>query len=67
MMSLMREEYKLFNKDALNADFIVYARNFVIGKTREGINVEHYNSVLKYLEVLAGEIPGFRVGKFSVE
>jgi len=50
MKSLMLDEHKLFNKDALNADFILYARNFVIGKSRGGVNVEHYNSVLKYLD-----------------
>lgn len=60
MKSLMLEEHKLFNKDALNADFMTYARNFVIAKAREGINVEHYNSVLKYLDKYAGEHLKFR-------
>lgn len=60
MKSLMLEENRLFNKDVLNSDFMSYAKNFVLAKARDGKDVEHYNSVLKYLHKQFGDHLKFR-------
>ncbi len=60
MNSLMLEENRLFNKDVLNSDFMSYAKNFVLAKARDGKDVEHYNSVLKYLQKQFGDHLKFR-------
>lgn len=60
MKALMLEENKLFNKDVLNSDFMLYAKNFVLGKAREGKDVTHYKSSLNYLSKYAGDNLKFR-------
>jgi integrase len=60
MKSLMLEEHKLFNKDLLEADFLLYADQFVLKKAREGKNVDHYTSALKYLHKFSGGHLKFR-------
>ena len=60
MQGLMLEEHKLFNRDALNADFMPFALDFIRSKAREGTSVDHYTSALKYVERFAGAHLKFR-------
>lgn len=60
MKALVLEENRLFNRDVLDSSFILYAKSFVLAKAREGKDVEHYNSVLKYMDRCFGENLKFR-------
>ncbi len=60
MKSLMLDANGIFNKDALEADFFVYARNFITGKNKENIDTSHYDIAVKYLEKWVGEHLKFR-------
>jgi len=50
MKSLMLEENNLFNKDVLEGDFCEFAKTCLHNKEREGKDIEHYKSALKYLK-----------------
>lgn len=54
MSGLMLEENNMFNKDVLEGNFFQFAKGFLNKKVRKGTDVEHYNSVLKYLRRMAG-------------
>ncbi|MEO7120095.1 MAG: hypothetical protein ABIY62_03305, partial [Ginsengibacter sp.] len=54
MKSLMLDENNLFNKDVLEGDFSIFARDYVLSKARSGKDVEHFYSALKFLKRLAG-------------
>lgn len=60
MKSLMLEENKIFNRDVLESDFITYANNYILGKERAGIDMNHYKSAVKYLKKYAGDHFKFR-------
>ncbi|MDQ6901960.1 MAG: site-specific integrase [Bacteroidota bacterium] len=68
MKSLMLDENSLYNKDVLEGDFSVFARNYVHQKARSGKDVEHFYSTLKYLKRFAGERVKFRnIDEFFLE
>ena len=68
MKSLMLDENNLFNKDVLEGDFSVFARNYIRNKERSGKDVEHSYSALKYLKRFAGERVKFRdIDEFFLE
>jgi len=54
MNGLMLEENNLFNKDVLEGNFFQFAKSFLNKKKRKDIDVEHYDSSLKYLRRMAG-------------
>lgn len=60
MKSLMLDENNLYNKDVLEGDFSLFARDYVHSKARSDKNVEHYKSALKFLQRFAGEHVKFR-------
>jgi integrase len=49
MTALVLEDNQLFNKEALEGDFIQYARSFILTKARAGKDVNHNNNALTYL------------------
>jgi site-specific recombinase XerD len=55
MKALMLDEHKLFNVDVLQGDFYVYAKNFIIGKEKAKIHVDHYIMAVKYCKKFIGE------------
>lgn len=61
MKSLMLEENNLFNKDILEGDFCEFAKTCMLQKEKEGKDVEHYKSALKYLKRFAGDHIKFRM------
>lgn len=60
MKALMLDANGLYNKDALDADFYVYALNFIRGKQREGVDTTHHETAIKYLKRWMGEHFRFR-------
>lgn len=50
----MLEENGLFNKDSLDADFFLYAKNFIRGKQQENVDTTHYETAVKYLHKWMG-------------
>lgn len=54
MEALMLEAHGIFNKDALNADFYQFAKNFIRAKQKEKIDTSHYETAIKYLEKFNG-------------
>jgi len=60
MHSLMLEDNKIINRDALEGDFMNYSRNFILVKARTGTDVIHYNMTLKYLIRFCGSYLKFR-------
>ncbi len=68
MKSLMLEENNLFNKDVMEADFCEFARTYLHNKEKEGKDIEHYKSALKYLKRFAGDHIKFRmIDEFFLE
>ena len=68
MKSLMLEENNLFNKDVLEGDFCEFAKTCLHNKEREGKDIEHYKSALKYLKRFAGDHIKFRmIDEFFLE
>jgi integrase len=55
MKALMLESNRVFNKDLLETNFIVYAKGIVLAKARDGKDVTHYDTVIKYLEMFGGD------------
>lgn len=60
MKAFMLEENRIFNKDILESDFYIYARNFINSKEKAGKNVEHHKSAIKYLKKFSGDHCKFR-------
>ncbi len=60
MKALMLEENGLFNKDSLDADFFLYAKNFIRGKQQENVDTTHYETAVKYLHKWMGDHCKFR-------
>jgi integrase len=60
MKTLVLEENGLFNKDALNSDFFIYATNFIRGKQKANVDTVHYETAIKYLKKWVGEHLKFR-------
>jgi integrase len=68
MKSLMLDENNLYNKDVLEGDFLLFARDYVHNKARSDKNVEHYKSALKFLQRFAGDHVKFRaIDEFFME
>ncbi|HUS02480.1 MAG TPA: site-specific integrase [Chitinophagaceae bacterium] len=61
MKSLMLEENNLFNKDVMEGDFFEFAKAYLKQKEKEGKDIEHYKSALKYLKRYAGDQIKFRI------
>lgn len=60
MKALMLDTNGLFNKDVLDADFFVYALNFIRNKQKEKVDTTHYETAIKYLKRWIGEHFKFR-------
>jgi integrase len=60
MKALMLDANGIFNKDALEADFFVYAQNFIKAKKINKIDITHYELAVKYLGKWIGEHCKFR-------
>lgn len=60
MKSLMLEEHKLFNMDALDGDFYAYARDFIVRKEKAKKSVTHYTTAIKYCKKFVREQLKFR-------
>ena len=60
MKSLMLEEHKLFNMDVLNGDFYTFAKNFIIGKEKAKVDINHYTTAIKYCKKHIGDNLKFR-------
>src|SRR6478609_3361285 len=60
MQALMLDANGLFNKDVLDADFFVYALNFIRNKQSEKVDTTHYETAVKYLKRWVGEHFKFR-------
>jgi Arm DNA-binding domain len=55
MKTLMLDANGIFNKDALEADFYIYAMNFIRGKQKEKTDTNHYETTIKYLKRWVGD------------
>jgi len=60
MKALMLDENEIFNKDFLEGDFYAYAENFMRSKARDGKDVAHHISAIKYLKRFTGDHCKFR-------
>lgn len=60
MEALMLQANGIFNKDALNADFYLFAKNFIRAKHKEKIDTSHYEMAIKYLVKFNGPLLKFR-------
>jgi len=60
MKSLMLDANGLFNKDVLEADFYLYADNYIHAKQVEKVDTTHYETALKYLRRWVGGHCKFR-------
>jgi integrase len=60
MKGLMLDENNLYNKDVLEGDFSEFAKNYIHSKARQGTDVEHYKSAMKFLHRYAGDHLKFR-------
>ncbi|RPD41287.1 tyrosine-type recombinase/integrase [Chitinophaga barathri] len=60
MKALMLDANGIFNKDALEADFYLYALNFIRGKQKEKVDTNHYETAVKYLKKWVGDFLPFR-------
>jgi len=60
MKALMLDANGIYNKDALEADFFIYAQNFIRGKQKEKIDANHYETAVKYLKRWVGDHLKFR-------
>lgn len=60
MKALMLDANGLFNKDALDADVIIYAKAFIEKKEKDGVDITHYDTAIKYLKRWVGEHFKFR-------
>lgn len=58
--ALVLEENRIFNKDILEGDFFLYANDFIRAKEKEGIDVVHYHTTVKYLRKFIGDHCRFR-------
>ncbi len=50
MKTLMLDANGLFNKDALEADFYLYATAFIQKKQKDKVDTTHYETAIKYLK-----------------
>lgn len=60
LQALVLEENRIFNKDVLEGDFYLYASSFIAAKQKEGTDVVHYSTAIKYLRKFVGDHCKFR-------
>jgi len=60
MKSLMLDEHKILNVDVLQGDFYIYANNFIIGKEKGKVHVDHYVMAVKYCRKFIGDSVKFK-------
>jgi site-specific recombinase XerD len=60
MKSLMLDEHKILNVDVLQGDFYLFAKNFIIGKEKAKVSVDHFVMAVKYCKKYVGESLKFK-------
>jgi hypothetical protein len=60
MKALMLDANGLFNKDALEGDFYLYAAAFINKKQKDKVDTTHYETAIKYLKRWVGKHFKFR-------
>lgn len=60
MNALMLDANGIFNKDALEGDFYLFAKKYIHTKSEESSGTEHYELAVKYLKKFTGEHLKFR-------
>lgn len=60
MKDLMLDANGFFNKDVLEADFFVFAADYIRKKQREKVDTTHYETAIKYLKRYTGGYCKFR-------